>query len=318
MSQKDTILDVLRRAQQPLEPKITKSAGETPAARRSAKDRSRRKDQGPTGHEKSVGRQAGMQGLQRFGHWISGDFSMPRAGLYLGLSVAVVLAFGAYKIGVRRGQMGSSRTLQSEGLASLKTPKDLRGAYLENRNEGRDQGKTSGMGPLAHGDYRRISEPGSPVEVSGADSKVARDATLAKGKPLSIEKMPVPANEESITVLRLLSTPDSAEARRTIAATRDWLRTELSKQSLEALRSVQVYTWMSSSSRRGGRKSVCLEVSLPKAWDKGRFLDTLAGFGLQRHKEFRFDFRDCRDTAASVLRLPSEIAAVLEREKLGH
>lgn len=323
MSQKDTILDVLRRAQQPLEPKITKSEGEAPAARRSAKDRSAN-DKSPKGdaakgrsrrpHREGAG---GGRGLQRFAHWLSGDFSLPRGGLYLGLMVAVLFAFGAYKIGVRKGSLGGTAYAknlerpEAPPLPELERRKSSKanlpvgtGRREPGRNDGtRDQGKHS-VSDVVPASERVHARPGA---AKAAEEKAQRE----KARQAALREKP-------ITVLRLLSNPDSPANRKTIEAMRDWLRQELAKQSVTELTRVRVYTWLSASSRPGGRKSVCLEATLPQAWGRARFIDALAAFGDQRTGDFRFDFGTLENQAMTVSRKPSEIDAVVAREQTRH
>ena len=323
MSQKDTILDVLRRAQQPLEPKITKNEGEAPAARRSAKNRSANdksaKGDASKGRSRRPHREGtgGGRGLQRFAHWLSGDFSLPRGGLYLGLMVAVLFAFGAYKIGVRKGSLGG--TAYAKNLERTERPPlpelARRKSSKTNLPVGpgqRDPGRNDGTRDQGTNSVSKVVPASENLHAGSGTTKAAEEEAQREKARQAAQR------EKPITVLRLLSNSDSPANRKTIEAMRDWLRQELAKQSVTELTRVRVYTWLSVSSRPGGRKSVCLEATLPQAWGKARFIDALAAFGDQRTGEFRFDFGTLENQAMAVSRKPSEIDAVVAREQAGH
>lgn len=321
MSQKDTILDVLRRAQQPLQPKITKKAGETPAARRPAKEKGERPNRA-RGEERKRST-ARKQGLRNFGRWLSGDFSMPRAGLYLGIFAGILLAFGAYKIGVRRGGMGGTAYGMQKNQQMARVP------ALNERKQGqakRDQGNLDQQAKRVSGDLRTISEispggkPGVPPLPRGASSKkvpmVAPKTGSEADKVLANQGSAV--QQKPMQVLRLLSNPDNNDSRMKIQAMRDWLRRKLDGQSSSALRSVKVYFWLSRSSRPGGNDSACLEVTIPEGWTQARLMRELALLGRVSEDGFVYDFGEIRNNSMGRKRLPSEISQSLQQEKLGH
>jgi len=231
--------------------------------------------------------------------------------------VAVLFAFGAYKIGVRKGSLGG--TAYAKNLERPERPP------LQELNRGTASKTHLPVGPgqrePGRNDQTRDQGKDSVSDVVPASDKVRDRSGAAKAAEEEAQRekaMQAAQREKPITVLRLLSNPDSPANRKTIEAMRDWLRQELAKQSVTELTRVRVYTWLSASSRPGGRKSVCLEATLPQAWGKARFIDALAAFGDQRTGEFRFDFGTLENQAMAVSRKPSEIDAVVAREQTGH
>jgi len=243
---------------------------------------------------------------------------MPRAGLYLGILVGLLLAFGAYKIGVRKGGMGGTVLgMQKNNQMASVPPLKPRTDGTSNGTSERDQGKLNREGSKVFGDIQRISED-SPDASSKAGSGKAGSGVVP-GAQANTPGGPKAGNgaalsEKSLQVLRLLSNPDNEDSRRKIRAMRDWLRNKLASQSSAEFRSLRVYFWLSKSSRRGGADMACLEVTLPKGWTQAQLMRELATFGQVNANGFGYDFGAVRNNSMARKRLPSEIRASLAQE----
>ncbi|MEZ5989645.1 MAG: hypothetical protein R3F30_11060 [Planctomycetota bacterium] len=276
MSRKDTILDVLRRAQGQAEVQ-----DESPVVRPAIQKT--RAEKGPKPErDRSRGRFA-----EDFRRWLLDGLVLPRAVVYGTIAVLIVLAWGIYSLGYQSGGMAMERR-----LAARTGPGDQRPVWSSPAEQRRFEDATAkrqdpdpeaAKGQPAKG----LEQPELPVPPKGAQDDVVPVAD--GGRPAAPAFPGLQQRNGKVLVLRIY-TADYSETNELRARHMvKFLQERLPKLSADALARTEVFGIVHEPKEKGGTRQITVNVGLPDGVGEARAKALLSEIGVVRDP-FRFDF----------------------------